>query len=358
MRVPKNRRESQRIATIRDVAHEANVSIATVSHVLNGRDDRVSEATKRRVLEAIKALNYRPPARVDMRRRTLQQNIGVLVEDLTSMPITKNAYFGHILEGVIENAALHAWSTTVYTERMWQLGTATAIRRQYDGRCDALIVIAPKQDGETLQSLHERNVTMVSVGSRPPYDDVAYVDIDNEAVARQAVELFAAHGHRRIAYLAFGEEMDSSQQREAAFVAEANARGLTPYVLARPSNHESDPFESTWRSYLAIPETERPTAWLTWNDEYAGIALRGLRNHGLYVPRDISLLGIDGTDEAWQLQIGTFRQPLVEIGRTACAIAIEQMLGQTSPSGQIVRLFEAPYVPGDTLAPPPSRREQ
>src|SRR5271155_5596740 len=99
------------MATIREVAKACGVSTATVSHVLNGRYERVGEETRSRVLGKMREMGYRPPPMEERQKAIHTRNLGLLVEDLSYSPIFTNSYFAYVLDGILEAAGLQGWST-------------------------------------------------------------------------------------------------------------------------------------------------------------------------------------------------------------------------------------------------------
>ncbi|MGV3616916.1 MAG: LacI family DNA-binding transcriptional regulator [Fimbriimonas sp.] len=363
------------MATIRDVAKRCEVSIATVSRVLNGSDDKVGPETRARVLEAMRELRYRPTARQENQRAVATHNIGFLVSDLDREPFRRNPYFAGLFEGVLDEAASSGYSATVFVERMWR-EKKLAIRRSYDGHCDGIIAMAPESDSETVHLLHERGIPLVLIGSDLPLNGVSTLDIDNAAAAGAAVRALVGVGHRRIAYFGVPDRVVSSMERRLGCAAAVEATsgaslrqflaaGSTPMQSGRfreANGWEGEPFEGAgvhrllWVEEMiqvAFAAAEPPTAIVAWNDEMARDTVEALRRRGLSVPGDVSLIAFDDTPpiQTCDPPLTCVPQPLLEMGRQAVGLLVRHLAEPTAPV-QRVRI-RPELVHRGSVAPPP-----
>jgi LacI family transcriptional regulator len=350
------------MATIRDVANHCGVSTATVSHVLNGRVDRVGQDTRERVLAAVRQLRYRPPALEDKQKAILTRNLGVIVPDITKNPLLQHGYFCNVLDGVLEAALFRGWSTTIFAERMWD-DLGHAIRRSYDGRCDGLVVIAPSVNSDLVTFLQQRGTPMVLVGTTATLEGVSSVDIDNVAAGATVAQHFLDLGHRRFAFLGRNRLTASSLEREQGFRTALLAAGIPARDIHHFSHEEYG--EDVASAVLAMREEVRPTAVLGWHDNSAIQAIRIFREHGLRVPEDVSVMGIDSSPESALCEppLTTLRQPLPNLGKRAANLLIDKVEDHTHPDEVvrvsvefILRRSTAPVRQSDAYALPPSRQ--
>jgi len=331
------------MATIRQVATLAGVSIGTVSKVLNGRDEKVDPAAKERILASIRTLRYRPPAFEQNQKATISENVGMVVPDLTERPLQRHGYVYGLLDGVLETSALRGWSVTIFADQMWS-DVGTAVRRKYDGRCDTLIVVAPQPHRDLVRSLHERGAPIVQVGTTAWLDDVSSVDIDNHEVGRTVARHFLDLGHRRLGYLVDGREQMSSVERYAGF-REVGGDTVQRLCIERDETHEQ------FAHRLAGMGDQRPTALMGWHDGVLVRCIPAFLKVGLEVPRDLSLVGVDncGESEVFGFGLTSMLNPLDVIGRRAAAMAIDRVLDPTLPR-EIVKLTSSLHL-GVTTAP-------
>jgi len=338
------------MATIRDVAKMSGVSTATVSNVLNARNDRVSLETREKVLAAVRALKYRPTALEQNQKAILTQNVGVMVPDLTQSPLLRHAYFTAILDGVVEVAAFRGWSVTIFVHNMWD-DVGHAIRRSYDGRCDGLIVIAPQPGHEVVQTLHERGTPLMLVGTTPWLPHVSSVDIDNVATGRIVAEHMLALGHRRFAYAAELKEHVSSQERARGFqsaVCEAGGE----YV--RLTAKEGPEIKELAERIVAMGD-DRPTAFFGWHDTFALRLMEALQAHGLRAPEDFSVAGVNDTVDGREAKpaLTTVNNPLGLIGRHAATRFLDRLTSGTATDTEEIVRFAPELIVRASTGPAP-----
>jgi LacI family transcriptional regulator len=342
------------MATIREVAKACGVSTATVSQVLNGRFERVSDETRAKVLTTMRELGYRPPPMEEGQKAINTRNLGFIAEDLSYSPIFTNSYFAYILDGILEAAGLQGWSTTIFIQRMWHTNIGQAIRRNYDGRCDGLLLMAPAFESETVNMLYERGVPMVMIGATSWIKQISSVDIDNRATAEAAANYLIERGHKRIGYISGGHLSISSREREEGYRCALMAAGLDSrpeWVFNRWDLREGWP-ESCADAFLAIPPSERPTAVVGWNDVLSSQVVGALAECGIAVPRDLSVVSIDDGPEATRCtpHLTTFRQPLQLIGKRSVELLIDH-IGDGGRFAETVR-FSTHLVERNSVGPP------
>jgi DNA-binding LacI/PurR family transcriptional regulator len=305
------------------------VSTATVSHVLNGRFERVGDETRVRVLTTMRELGYRPPPMEDRQKAIHTRNLGYMVEDLSYSPIFTNSYFAYVLDGILEAAALQGWSTTIFVQRMWHANIGQAIRRNYDGRCDGLLLMAPAYQSETINMLYERGVPMVMIGATSWIKGISSVDIDNRATAAAATVYLIERGHRRIGYIAGWHSSISSNEREDGYrqaLLDAGLEVRADWVFKRWEMGKNWP-QVFVEAFLAMPQSERPTAFVGWNDLLSSEVVTALVSCGISVPKDVSIVSIDDGPEASKSTpaLTTFRQPLQLIGKRSVELLIDHI---------------------------------
>ena len=332
------------MATIRQVASHAGVSIGTVSKVLNGLDDKVDPATKEKIWASVRTLRYRPPAFEQNKKAEGAQNLGLIVPDLMSRPLQRHGYLHMILDGALESSAFRGYSVTIFAETMWD-DVGNAIRRKYDGRCDALVVVAPQPDKDIVASLRQRGAPIVQIGTTAWLEDVSSIDIDNveagRAMARHLLEL----GHSRLGFLTNAREQVSSQERYRGF------REVGGEAVVRLVQGPEEGLPALARRIAEMGD-DRPTAIMGWHDGIVLPLVAALQAEGLAVPHDVSLAGVDASWDATDagIRLTTVENPVYEIGRQAAAMAIDRFVDPHSPR-EIVRL-PPKLVVGETTAAP------
>lgn len=267
-------------ATIRDVAERADVSVASVSRVLNGAGP-VTEVTRLRVLEAVEALQYVPHSGARSLSTSRTNTIGVILPDLYG------EYFSELIRGM-DVAARSLGYHLIVSSSHDSADEASAAIRSMRGRVDGLIVLSPHVGAANLASgLAGRTpILLMNGGADVGRPSVA---IDNHGGAVAAVEHLVALGRTRIVHIAGPAGNLDAEARMAGYM-EAMARaGLTPRVIegafTKASGHEA--------GAALAGAAEHPDAVFAANDNMAIGAMLALQDAGLTVPDDVAIVGFD-----------------------------------------------------------------
>jgi LacI family transcriptional regulator len=327
-----------------DVARVAQVSIATVSHVINGTRF-VSPERIERVHAAMEALDYTPDATARSLRMGRTDTIGLVIPDNT------NPFFAELARW-IEEAGFDAGYTTIlansnerpYRERRY---ITTLLSKRVDG-----LIIAPSGgEDQTLIGLLRRVRTPIVIvdhdGMLPIGDVVLYDDAGgSDAVARHLLEL----GHTRIACVAGPAERAPSERLESfrRTLAEAGVK-LEPDAVVAADFH----FEGGRDATAKLLATGRPfTALFAANDLMAAGAIRELHAHGLSVPDDVSVVGFDDAPLAQMISpaLTTVRQPMQAMAETAVSLLLARVAEGGGKHAR--RVLPTSLVVRDSTAPP------
>jgi len=305
-----------RLPTIRDVAREAGVGIGTVSRVLNN-SPQVSPDTRRRVLEAIQRLGFRP----NQVARQLSRGARVRSLGVISPFMTDHSYMARLqgvqraLAEVDQHYDLIFYHVTTPERFQQRLLSFTK-----PGSIEALLVMVEDLTAEQREMLDEAGVVYVGINDHP-VEEWPSVGADNVVGGELATDYLIRLGHRRIAYI--GDEFplpfgfSASEVRYAGY-ANAMARHGIPlnpdYVrLVKPGDREAA--YSATQTLLRLPEP--PTAIFSMSDVQALSSLAAIRDAGLNVPGDVSLMGFDDVEIAALIGLTTVRQHLEEAGYLA-----------------------------------------
>ncbi len=273
------------MVTMADVAREAAVSIQTVSRVLNKKGE-ISPATRRRVLEAIERLGYRPNsiARGLVTART--QTLGLVVPDIA------NPFFPEIARGA-ENTALQHGYTIFLCNTNEDPAREEAVLDLLEGkRVDGLILCGSRLPAEQLLPLLRRHKAVVLVNRQVPGEIASSVRVDDLAGARLAAEHLLTRGRRHLAFLAGPTSSYSSQMRTRGFLATLEAAGLpADSVHLYPCKPDSEGGSQATRDLLTRhPEID---GFFCYNDLVAVGALQACAELGIAVPERVAVIGYD-----------------------------------------------------------------
>lgn len=338
------------MVTIRDVARESGVSVATVSYVINNGPRPVKAETRQLVLETMERLGYHPSAVAQALVRGRVNTLGILFGKVEPAIVT-NEYVTSVLRGVMVVAAWSGYNVTLYTQP-WTDG-ATSAPPFKDGRCDGVVILAPLRDSDMVESLTRLNIPLVVISASDDLPDGALsVDVQNAAGAMLATNHLIELGHTRIAHFMGEERQASVPERRHGFCQAMAAAGLEvpPEYLVRsaynapsgfaaaqriltprpePGCSNKPPFGYTAaRGVLALPQ--RPTAIFAGNDGIALGVLEAARELGIAVPDELSVVGFDDIPAAALVSpaLTTIRQPLAEMGERATQMLIAQIEGR------------------------------
>jgi LacI family transcriptional regulator, galactose operon repressor len=312
--------------TIKDVAEQAGVSIATVSRALNDKDD-VSAPTRERVREVARSVGYTPDptARSLVSHKT--QLVAVVVGDNAGHRDLSLIFFGMVLGAISRRL-----SQSAYDPLLLQPSDVGS-----EHRFDAAVLIGVDGDDPLVTEIAARDVPLVGVDVRFETGRAAYVGSDHAEGVRLALAHLHALGHRRIAHLAGAQNTVAGAVRLAAFREESAALGLElPDELVRRGDFTSASGYRETCALLALDQ--RPTAILAASDLMALAALQAIRDAGLQPGTDIAVAGFDDLEAAALAHppLTTIRQDRQELGTLAAAAAIELVERPETPPREAV----------------------
>jgi DNA-binding LacI/PurR family transcriptional regulator len=315
--------------TVYQVAEKARVSITTVSRALNS-PEKVSQATRTRVLAAVDSLGYVPKAEAAARARKDHGRIGVLA------PFFTFPSFVERLRGVANVLDDSPYELSIYNvdssaRRDGYLASLPVTRR-----LDGLIVMALPFDQTAAQRLltHQLETVLIEFSQEP----FSSIRIDDRAGGQMAAEYLLEKGHRRCAFVGDADLPDyaihtSDWRLEGYREALAAAGMILPgeYVALAPHSRENA--RRSAHRLLDLPEP--PTAIFAASDNQAVGVLKAARERGLSVPKELAVLGFDDVDIADYIGLTTIRQPLEESGRVAVDLLLARLADSSRPSQRI-----------------------
>lgn len=323
------------VSTIRDVAVQADVHPSTVSRVFSGHA-QISETTRQRVMVAARELNFQPNAiaRSLSVRRT--HTIGVIVPHVFDGYFA-DSFFPQLMAGLLEVTYNRGYRLLVGGCDGYQDEHVQALDILGTRQADGILVTSSRLDVDTVGALQRHQTPLVLIGHPPTqHPDVAWVDADNRSATRQIIQYLADKGHRRIAYV--GGDPDSSVVKERL---EGYLDGMAAVGLPVVEEWIDYGYFAEDGGYQAVERTRRdesnaPTAYYAANDLMAIGILRGLRERGLDVPGEVSLVGTNDSPEAAHLAppLTSLRVPYRAMAAAAATLLInaietgEQAVGQ------------------------------
>ena len=350
------------MTTIQDVAREAEVSVSTVSNVLNGRSDRMRAATLARVEAAIAALKFRPSKSAQQLKTGQTPLLGLLV------PSMANPMYGFIAREV-ETFAQERFGYRLLIGSTYRDATKEAAFFE-DLRAHGVrnvIVISSLSEESHLDAAVAQGLNVMSYDRRAARgrpSAVGHMTPDNREAASMATAHLIAHGHTRLAFVTVAGMTMSRSDKIAGFFAAAETAGLrgSAQVLdGGPLNEYGDSVIAEVGRATGLQlarDPKRPTGIVALNDLMALGLMAGLREGGLRVPQDVSIVGIDGLFLAALSNptLTTVQLPIREMARAMVEQVMQAGSGAASQARERVfagvRLIERESV----AAPPASAR--
>jgi len=319
------------VSGIVEIAERAGVSAATVSRALRGMH-HVNERTRTKIVAAAMELNYplRPdliPA--DLVKRT--NRIGVIA------PYISRWFFSQAINGIEQSLREVGMDLLLYNFSQVDARQRIFQQKQLRGKVDAIIVVSMPPTDEEFTSLLSLGIPITTIGFS--HDGCTSIAIDDVLGGKVATHHLTDLGHREIAVL--------SGQRETAYNFDVSGNRSKGYVEAlnevgvewNPELEISGDF-NIYTSEIAMEAFLRrkklPTAIFCHSDEMAFGALKAIRNKGMRVPEDISVIGFDDHDIAQYIGLTTVAQPPQFEGQVAAAAAIAEIANPTLERRNIV----------------------
>ncbi len=315
--------------TIKDVADRAGVSSATVSNVINDKG-KVSEATRRAVMDVIEQLNYRPTASAQRRYREVGKGIGLVIKEI------HNPYFADVIVGA-QLAAETAGYDLMVASSEGRRETEDRIVDLFIAQDVTGIIINPLLDSETdlshLFELKRRNIPFVLL-ERVHGLRASLVDVDNATASRDAVRHLIEMGHEHIVHFSGpGYSMHSDERTEGFRQAFFDAQLVFRKDFIVPAGARLEDGYRVGKQYFgSIAPEDAPTAVMCYNDLVALGLLRALRELNVRVPAEVSVIGYDDINlcEYAEVPLTTMHVPKQEMGRSAVEMLIRQMESEGS----------------------------
>lgn len=334
--------------TIKDVAKASGVSLATVSRVVNGTD-MVSEATKEKVMEAVRSLGYNPnnAARALVSHKT--NAIGIVVHNL------HDPFFYDLIRG-FETGAQQTKYNVIFCS---VLGSDIKSKEKYlkyltNGVVDGIILYGSYLTDESVtRYLKDRNtMKYVMIENDIPDFSCNKLLIDNTGGAQSAIRYLKSKGHHSIAHICGNPNKKVTIDRLNGYLNEMRLAGLE--IHDGYIGHTSTDYKSGYermREMMELPS--RPSAVFCSDDAIASYAVRAATDMGLCVPKDVSVIGFDNQtilpDCYRGPRITTVEQPLYQIGYDSVALLSQQLENQKTVTN-VRKTYETRIVEKETVA--------
>ena len=309
------------LPTIRDVARQAGVSIATVSRVMR-ESEGVRDATRIRVLAAAEELQFTPSQLGRQLAERRHAANGIVFPDLSG------PYYAEVVLGYEAVAAELRRSVLILSTR--GRSDAESAVREMSGRCDGLVILVRTVSDAVVEQLASRGTRLVLV-ARPPIGSVDSVNAENHASAVSLTEHLLSEGARKLRFVGDPDASPDVAERWAG-AQEAIRRSGHATVTELVAVHDLDEESGAAVATAALAADDLPDVFVCANDELALGLLGRLRSAGIDVPGTVMVTGWDDVMAARYAGLTTVRQPMRELGATAARLLDELIVeGRTEP---------------------------
>ncbi|MGZ9586564.1 LacI family DNA-binding transcriptional regulator [Paenibacillus marinisediminis] len=321
--------------TIVDVAQKAGVSPSTVSRVISN-DVRISQKTVRKVRKVMEELGYHPNMLAKSLVTKTTNNIGIVLPRPAD-ELFLNQFFSEIIRGIVTRAAASSYDVLMTTATN-QIEEKQAIERLVQGRyVDGIILLSSRRDDQIISFLRDKKFPFVLVGRSEHYADIISIDNDNVAAAYDMTRNLIQRGHRKIAFVSGPFNLTLSKDRLDGYSKALLEAGIP---VRKELMYES---EFTQESSIHIAECiakleDRPTAIITIDDLVALSVIRTLKNNGLRVPEDCSVVGFNNTlfSEMGSPPISSVDIGIYKMGSSASQALIQSIKGDGFDQARII----------------------
>ena len=335
------------MSSLKDLAQECGVSVATVSKALNGQSD-ISEATRTRVREAARRMGYVPNMAARSMKTNRTYNIGVLFVDERQSGLA-HEYFSAVLDSFKVRVEQLGYDITFINRNLGGKTMTYLEHCHYRGVDGAVIACVDFIDPQVIELVNS-DVPVVTIDH--VFNNRMAVLSDNVAGLSALVRTAYSRGHRRIAFI-HGERTAVTENRLAGFYKSCDELGLeVPDVYVREGiYHDADRCAQETKALLALPQ--RPTCILFPDDFSAMGGYNAIAEAGLSIPEDISVMGYDGIylSRVMKPQLATYQQNTMMLGRTA-ADKLVQMIEHPRVTLAEQLLVTGKLLEGDSVGRP------
>jgi LacI family transcriptional regulator len=332
--------------TIVDVAAEAGVSFGTVSRVINN-DVHVKQETRERVLKAMQQLGFVANRQARSLAGGKSDSIGVLVPDLGT------GYIGEIIRGIDAELSLTDLDLILYTTHRTASKEANYVANLAKGMVDGLLLVLPRNPADFIGTLAQRNFPFVLIDHQGTGHDCPAVGAMNWQGGYNATEYLIKLGHQRIGFITGWMDLGCALDRLDGYRSALRTYHISeePELIYEGTFFQPDGFAGA-STLLDLPHP--PTAIFASNDVMAMGVMDAVRNRGLRIPEDVSVIGFDDIPQASLIRpaLTTISQPLEKMGRVATQMLLD-LLHQ--PDKKIDRIeLPTQLVVRDSCKPPQS----
>nr|MDH3098810.1 catabolite control protein A [Bacillus velezensis] len=307
--------------TIYDVAREANVSMATVSRVVNGNPN-VKPTTRKKVLEAIDRLGYRPNAVARGLASKKTTTVGVIIPDISSI------FYSELARGIEDIATMYKYNIILSNSDQNLEKELHLLNTMLGKQVDGIVFMGGNITDEHVEEFKRSPVPIVLAASVEEQGETPSVAIDYEQAIYDAVKLFIDKGHRDIAFVSGPMQEPINRSKKLQGYKRALEEAAIPFneQFVAEGDYTYDSGMEALQSLMGLDR--KPTAILSATDEMALGIIHAAQDQGLSIPDDLDIIGFDNTRLSLMVrpQLSTVvRVPTYDIGAVAMRLLTKLM---------------------------------
>lgn len=316
--------------TIYDVAREAGVSMATVSRVVNGNPN-VKPSTRKKVLEHIERLGYRPNAVARGLASKKTTTVGAIIPDISSM------FFADLARGIEDIAVMYDYNVILANSDRNHERELKLIDTMFEKQVDGILFMGGDLTDEHIKQLKSTSVPVVLASTYEETSQIPSVNIDNEAAAYEATDFLIKRGHAHPAFVYGHDESRISQFKFDGYkraLDEHDIELCTDYIIDVDYSYDSGILAAKKLMALEV----RPTAVFVASDEMALGVIHGVQDLGFSVPDDIEVFGFNNTRLATMVRpaLSTIVQPMYDIGAVSMRLLTKLMSKEKAEETKVI----------------------
>lgn len=305
--------------TIYDVAREANVSMATVSRVVN-RNPNVKPTTRKKVMATIEKLGYRPNAVARGLASKKTTTVGTIIPDISSI------FFSELARGIEDIATMYKYNMILSNSDQNKDKELRLINTMLEKQVDGIVFMGGNITEEHVEQFSTASVPVVLAATYDGSGKIPSVNIDYEEAAFEATELLMSKGHKHPAFIYGQEDIELNNLKFSGYkraLKAANVEVNEDYIINKSYSYEAG--INAINQLLSL--SEPPTAVFVASDEMALGVIHGAQDRGLVVPKDLEVLGFNNTRLATMVRptLSTIIQPMYDLGAVAMRLLTKYM---------------------------------
>lgn len=315
--------------TIYDVAREANVSMATVSRVVNGNQN-VKPATRKKVLKVIEELGYRPNAVARGLASKKTTTVGVIIPDIS------NSMYAELARGIEDIATMYRYNIILSNSDQNQNKELQLLETMLGKQVDGIVFMSDVISSELLFEMERSPTPIVLAGSIDESASIASVNIDYYGAAYEAVKKLIDNGHKRIAFIS--GPLTSKVNKDyklKAYQTALNDAGMDydEKLIIECDNSYDEAIEAV----ETLKESD-PTAYFVSNDEMSIGVIHGVEANGKKIPDDVEIISYENSKLARMARpmLTSIALPLYDIGAVSMRLLTKYMNKEEIEEKQVI----------------------